>query len=259
MKITGCIHVELKRLFCSARTWAVFAFMTILTLLCFVSVGDFKMGGTALHVVVEAVSDFLYLFIFVMAFFLYGDTLISDFEHHYIRQLMCRVNLRIYVLVRALTAYMISVLSVALSLWLASVMLGLFKPWEQSENMNYLQQTALAGLYSSDHHLTYVFIMGLVWGMLTGMLVMFGMLLSVFIQDRTISAISTVLFSTVLQYLWNIMDAKGVTFLTYFYTPFWSVKSGSGWLAKCSAVSLVFMILCTCGIYLRIRRRLEYE
>lgn len=259
MKIAGCIQVELKRLFCSGRTWAVLAFMTILTLLCFVSVGDFKMGGTALHVVVNAISDFLYLFIFVMAFFLYGDTLISDFEHHYIRQQMCRVNLRIYVGVRTLTAYMISVLSVALSLWLASVMLGLFKPWEQSGNMNYLQQTVLANLYSSNHHLTYVFIMGLVWGMLTGMLVMFGMLLSVFIQDRTISAISTVLFSMVLQYLWNIMDAKGVTFLTYFYTPNWFVKWGSGWLVKCSAVSLASIILCTCGIYLRIRRRLEYE
>lgn len=217
------------------------------------------MGGTALHVAVNAVSDFLYLFIFVMAFFLYGDTLISDFEHHYIRQLMCRVSLRIYVCVRTLTAYIISVFSVALSLWLASVIIGCFKPWEQDQSMSYLKQTPLANLYSSNHHLTYVFVMGLVWGMLAGMLVMMGMLLSVFIQDRTISAISTVLFSMVLQYLWDIIDAKGVTFLTYFYTPDWYVRWGSGWIIKCTVVSLLFMVLCTCGIYFRIKRRLEYE
>lgn len=259
MKETRCIYVELKRLFCSERTWIVFAFMTILTMLCFFSVGDFNSGNSPLSIVITAVADFLYLFIFVMAFFLHGDTFISDFEHSYIRQQMCRVTLKRYVVTRTLTAYIISVFSVALSLWLASVLLGFFKPWGRGGGASDLLKTALADLYSSNHHLTYVFVMGLVWGLLTGMLVMLSMLLSVFIPDRTICAISTVLFSLILQYLWNIIDAKGVTFLTYFYPPNWFVRWGFGWTIKCTVISLLFVVLCTYGIYLRLKRRLEYE
>ena len=258
MSILQCLKVDCKRLWHNGHFIFLITIMTLFTLCAVVTGGEIRYDNNVLYYIVQLTRDHKYFLIYLIVFFVYGGSFIDDFRYQYIRQVLQYKRIFIYVCSKMIVIFISSMLAIAISLLLSSLVLRIFKPWS-GENMDYFYQMNLASVYGSENYVLLILLMGLQIGLMAGFLCCSSAFVSIWIENKILCGTMTMLVMLTIQYITGCFVDDTQSFITYFTPACNYMAWGNHWIEKAVIISGSGFIVCLILTYVSIIRRIRNE
>ncbi len=216
-------------------------------------------GDSAVYLVTQAFLLMGFLLTIMIAYEVFGNCFIEDFKNKYIYQIILREgNIFFYTVSKTFWIFVSAMLSVAFGILLFTCICKIGHPWidEFTEDFSV---TPFGKLYQDGHYMTYLFLAGLQFGILAGMMAMVGSLVSLFIKNKLLAGASTVVAVFTCNLIKGIFWHEGVNMFQLFLLPFNWLYQAKGWTSHCIKLGLLFYLVGTILIYIRIKWRLRHE
>ena len=260
MNIIRCLKCDFLRLFHNYRFIKYQLFITIFTFILFVTNDVIDAKLPVLYYVSYETSMHIYLLVYPISFLVFGPCLMEDREEHYFRQVFQRTGFFPYILSKSIVNMFTSVISVMLSVFFSSLLLGIFKGWEVNiDSVAFLVNTDLGSLFETDHFMLCDLFIGLQLGMLSGLVSSIAFFVASVVNEKIFAAIMTFTGCMVIQYIWGIIDKKGLVFLGYFIVSSNNNHYGDHWMIKCFCMMIFSFMLSLLLSWIVIKRRIQYE
>lgn len=260
MSLFRCLKCDFMRLFHNLRFIKYILVMSIFEFVLFITDDAFAADLPVLYYIIYETSMHVFLIVFPIAFLVFGTCLIEDKEEHYYRQQYMRVSLGNYVLSKSIVNAFASIFSVVLSLFLAALFLGMLKDWNKNiEVVSFLRNTDLAFFYNSGYFVACVLLIGMQLGMLSGLLSSISFFVSSLVNDKIFASVITFISCMVIQYIWEMIDQKGLAFLGYFIVASNGNNFGNHWLLKDFLIMLVGNTVCMLFTWIVLKRGIHFE
>lgn len=175
----------------------------------------------------------------------------EDLENKYLRYSIGRGSLIKYVFSKTTVIYISSIITMVLGTFLFIVYLRMQLPWTGDMEMSNMSGMYEA-LWKNRHFITYILIYAVQMGMLSGALSLVSSFVSVIITNKMLIILTPVLIYQIL------MEFRGSGWanIMIFDPTLFQFKSDVGYFLIVCGFSLIPSIICTWGIYKKIKTRL---
>ena len=258
MSILQCLKVDCRRLCHNYHYILMIIIMTIFSLCDVVMGGGIKFDNNVLYYIAGMTIDQKYFLIYLLVFFVYGSSFIDDFKHQYIRQVLQYKRILPYVSSKMIVIFISSMLAIAASLVLSSLVLRIFKPWS-GENMDYFYKLNLASVYGSENYILLILLMGLQIGLMAGFLCCSSAFVSIWIENKILCGTMTMLIMLTIQYITGCFVDDSQSFIAYFTPACNYMAWGERWIEKALLISGGGFLVCLILTYISITRRIRNE
>lgn len=217
-------------------------------------------GDSAVYIVTVVLYSMGFVLVIMISYEVFGNCFLEDFKSKYIYQeLLCKGNLFFYTASKTFWIFVSSMFCVAFGVTLFSCISKIGNLWTD-ELTAYLVNTPYGILYKNGHYLLYLFLSGLQFGILAGMMSMVGSLVSLFINNKLLAGASAVIFVYVCNLIKGIFwHGKTYNLFSLFLSTQNMVQQADGWIVHCIVLGLLFYGIGTLLIFIRIRWRLRHE
>lgn len=216
-------------------------------------------GNAAVYIVSQVVYVMGFVLVIMISYEVYGNCFLQDFENRYIYQMLLRGgNVFLYTISKTFWIFISAMSSVAFGVLLFSCVSKIGHVWTD-ELTGYLANTVFGKLYVSGHYLLYLFLLGLQFGILCGMMSMLGSLISLFINNRLLAGASAVIAAFACNLLRGIFWHGDANLFALFLATQNMTLHAQGWILHCIVLGVSFFIVGTVLIYVRIKWRLRHE
>lgn len=222
--------------------------------------------------IVDIVENIFYrvesLLILAFATLPYAVSLIDDFAHKSVYQVLSRCDIRKYIASKTLCIFMSSVAVTMAGIVLYVIILRVSgHEWVDPQivecyeiNVIGLPDLEMWFLFDKNLGMLFYVLMGIQYGLLAGITSLCAVYLSLFVKNKMMIMVVPVLMDYVIMtYLDGVIGYEWMNvnhlFNAYDNYTFW----GNNFFARCLLIGFVCYIVLTVMIYYRVRRRLRYD
>lgn len=216
-------------------------------------------GESTMYILVNVVNLMGFILVIMIAYEIYGNVFIDDFDNKYIYQVLMRNhNVFFYTLRKTFWIFLSAMVSVAFGMVLYTLTVKLNHIWSD-ETTAFMARTPFGQLYVNEHYVLYVLLAGLQFGILAGMMSVIGSLVSLFVNNKIFAGAITVISVFACNLLGGYFQHAETNIFTLF-SSFYNQKGiASGWIQHCIVLGMIFYCMGSVLIYLRIKWRLRHE
>lgn len=248
--------VDGKRMWKSCNL--IYGILGIAMYMALVRLEDMK-GDAVTYIVMGIMYVNSFVLVIMFAYEIFGNAIADDFKHKYIYQIVQRNNhLFFYTASKTFWIFVSSMLGTGLGVALYSLCLKINHVWAD-EYTDYLGNSSLGAIYNGKHYFIFLFLAGLQFGMLSGIMSMIGCLVSVIISNKWLAGSATVVGAYGFNLLGGVFKNEEVPFIGLFSVMHNLKSLGSGWMMRCFFMCILFYFIGTLLIYSRVQWRIINE